>query len=140
MSNLVNNNREKWLRHGFWFIAGIIAAFAVFKIYKMVTNRITLLDVPSGYDYVIEDHFAKSDTNWATYYIYGDYVLVKKDGEEEKDDPAMIYDGIGSSKLEYKEEDTVKMCDADSCFAYPEVLISIKKFIANKFGREYTGR
>ncbi|MBQ3464681.1 hypothetical protein IJH15_00445 [Candidatus Saccharibacteria bacterium] len=139
MSNLVNNKREKWIRHGFWFIAGAFAALAIFKLYTFMNKKLDLT-IPSGYDYVIEDHFAKSDTNWATYYVYGDYVLVTKDGEEEKDEPAMIYDGIGSSKLEYNEENTVKMCDSDSCFAYPEILVSIKKFIADKFGREYTGR
>lgn len=138
MSDL-NNKGEKWVRYILWFIAGVLAAFGLFKVYCFITQKIDNT-VPTGYDYMIEDHFAKSDVNWATYYIYSDYVAVKKDGEEEKDAPALIYDGIGSSTLTEDKEETVKKCDADSCFAYPKVLITIKNYIANKFGREYTGR
>ena len=139
MSNLVNHKREKWLRYGFWFFAGVLAAFVIVKLCFFINKKIDIT-TPSGYDYVIEDHFAKNDINWATYYVYSDYVIVKNDGEEEKDNPDMVYDGIGSSKLDYSEEKTIRMCDADTCFNYPEVLTTIKSFIANKFGREYTGK
>ena len=118
----------------------MVAAVAIYFLVHTINQKAENIMVPSGYKYVIEDHYSKSGNGWATYYIYDTYVLVKKDSEENKDELPMIYDGIDASKLNYDESDTTKICDTDSCYNYPKILTTIKKLIANKFGREYTGQ
>ena len=135
-----NEKKEIWLRYGFWIIAILLAGAAIFALTKISGGGDSGLNVPSDYKFVIEDHYPKSDNTWATYYVYSNYILVKKDGESTKTEPMMIYDGIDSSKLKYDLDDTTKICDTDSCYRYPKVLTTIKKLISNKFGREYTGK
>ena len=129
--------KEKWVRYAFWFLAGVLVAIVIAILVSFLNNK-TTVRVPNGYAYAIEEHFAKNNNLWSTYYVYDNYILITKDNGE--DNPIMAYDGIGASNLSYKEGDTVRTCDEDSCFDYPKVLITIKKLIANKIGREYTGK
>ncbi|MBR2543272.1 hypothetical protein IKF03_01580 [Candidatus Saccharibacteria bacterium] len=133
-----NEKKENWLRYGFWVIAGLVAIVAIFVLVNMTGNGSSGPNVPSDYKFVVEDHYPKSDSTWATYYVYDNYILVKKDSEAAKNDPMMIYDGIDSTKLSYDENDTTKICDTDSCYRYPKVLTTIKKLISKKVPREYT--
>lgn len=137
-NNSADEKKQTFLRYGFWIVAIILAAVAIFVVVNVIGGKASE-SVPSGYKFVVEDHYAKSGNGWATYYVYDSYVLVKKDGENDKGEPPMIYD-IDTSKLSYNENDTTKICDTDSCYQYPKVLTTIKKLISNKFGREYTGQ
>lgn len=138
-NNDTDEKRERWLQYGFWIFAALIAVAAIFILIN-VTSAESGLNVPSGYKFIIEDHHPKSDNTWATYYVYDDYVLVQKDSVAAKDEPLMIYDGIDTSKLNYDENDTTKVCDADSCYHYPKALTTLKKLISKKSGREYIRR
>ena len=131
------NKKDKWLQCGFWVIAFALAVTAIVFFIGTFDHKVKE-PVPSGYKFMVEDHYAKSGTGWATYYVYDSYILVRKD-DSENARPPMIYDVTDAAKLTYDENDTVRTCDADSCYNYPKVLNTIKKLIANKFGREYTG-
>ena len=135
--DMKSERKEKWLQYTFWFFTGVLVAFIIFYLVKMLCEK-TTINIPPNYNYAIEDHYKKDEGTWSTYYVYDDYVLVTKDSNEEA--PIMAYDGIGASNLTYDESETTKTCDEDACYEYPEILDTIKKFISNKFGREYTGR
>ena len=135
--DMKSERKEKWVQYAFWFLAGVLVTFVIFFLIKMLCEK-TTITIPPNYNYAIEDHYTKNENLWSTYYVYDDYVLVTKDTNEES--PIMAYDGIGASGLVYDENDIVESCDEDSCYEYPQVLNTIKKFISNKFGREYTGR
>lgn len=129
--------KERWIQYGFWFIAGVLVAAVIFFLIKYLNEKTTIA-VPQGYNYSIEDHYTKNEALWSTYYVYSNYILVTKDGEE--DSPIIAYDGIDTSIFGYDENDTTKACDADSCYTYPRALDAIKKYLSTKYGREYIGR
>ena len=132
------DKKNKWLNYGFWIIAIALAIASILFFIGTFDHKVNE-PVPSGYRFVVEDHYAKSGVGWATYYIYDSYILVRKD-DAENTQPPLIYDVADAAKLTYDENDTVKTCDIDSCYDYPKILNTIKKLIANKFGREYTGQ
>lgn len=136
---IMTQNKESWLRYGFWVIAVALAAFAIWFFINMFNHK--LAAVPDGYKFSIEDHYAANTATWVTYYIYDTYVLVRNDDPDSNgSSPAIIYDGVDTSKLTLDENDTTKACDSDSCYEYPKVLSSVKQSIVGKAWREYTGR
>jgi len=134
-----NEKKNKFVQYGFWIIAGIAAAVAIFLLVSNMNNDSNSANVPDGYKFVVEDHYASNGQGWATYYVYDSYVIVRKDSESSKERPMMIYD-VDTASLVYKENDTTKVCDKEACYDYPKVINNIKKLISKKTGREYIGQ
>ena len=142
MTNEVNiaNKKDKLIRIGICLTAVAFIAFAVWLFSGFYNEKIAS-PVPTNYKFMITDHYTKNGKDWVTYYVYDSQILVQKDDEngEHTSDPIMAYDNVNTSELEFDESDTTKVCDTDYCYSYPNTLVALKKLIANKYWREYTG-
>lgn len=136
----VTDKKEKFIRIGICLVAVALIGFAVWLFSGFYNEKIAS-PVPTNYKFMVADHYTKSGTNWATYYVYDSQILVQKDDANgnHTDDPIMAYDNVDTSELELDESDTTRICDTDSCYSCPKALVALKQLIANKYWREYTG-
>lgn len=137
----ITYQKEKFTRIGFWLVAIILISVAAWFFSNFFNNNVASV-VPNNYKFMLVDHYTKDTDNWATYYVYDNQILVKKDSAPDAtttEYPIMAYDGVNTAELEYDESSTTRVCDSDSCYSCPKALVEVRKLIANHYGREYIG-
>ncbi len=139
-ANLISteSNQNKIVRYGFFAIAITVVAMALSLFLNLFNNKVSK-PVPDGYKFSVTDHASENTSNWATYYIYDNSIIVFKEFKDESSNisPTVIYEGLNTSDLVLDENATAKTCDSAACYNYPKVLDAIKKLLINRPSREY---
>lgn len=97
--------------------------------------------VPDGYRFSVTDNYSEGSNIRTTYYVYDDCIMVADESFESDtvNRAVMVYDGISTATLAFDAEDTTEICELGSCHSSPKVLLTIKKLISRRPGREYIG-
>lgn len=128
------------MRYSLWGLAAVCIGFLIWTFISTVNSDISS-SVPEGYKFAVTNNQNDTGTLRTIYYVYDDKILTET--ESRNDDSVnrsvLIYDGIDTSKLKYDPEDTTKVCELGVCSEKPKVILTIKKLISHKIGREYIG-
>lgn len=128
------------MRYSLWGLAAVCIGFLIWTFISTVNSDISS-SVPEGYKFAVTNNQNDTGTLRTIYYVYDDKILTET---ESRDDDSvnrsvLIYDGVDTSKLKYDPEDTTKVCELGVCSEKPKVILTIKKLISHKIGREYIG-
>ena len=96
--------------------------------------------VPEGYRFSVTDNYVEGSKNRTTYYIYDDRILVEDESfnDDSVNRVVTAYDGINTASLK-NDNDTMELCELGSCAEKLKILVTIKKLISRRVGREYIG-
>ena len=132
--------KGNWMRYTLWGVAALCISVLFFTFFSTITNEISAA-VPEGYKFSVTDHYNEGSNIRTTYYIYENKIFVEDESFESDsvNRATLIYDGVNTHDLILDENDTAELCELGVCHSAPKVLITIKKLIANKPGREYIG-
>ena len=126
------------MRYSLWALAAVCIAVLVSTFTSMMNGNISAV-VPDGYKFSVTDNYSEGSRLRTTYYVYDNKIFVEDEGFEDDavNRVVMIYDGINTQSLEYREDDVTQICEFGSCYERPKVLAVIKQLISRKIGREY---
>ena len=132
--------KGNWMRYTIWGLGVICIGILIATFVQMMNGEVSA-NVPPGYKFAVTNNYAEGSNIRTTYYVYDDRILVEDESfEKDKVNRALkVYDGINTSNLALKEDETAEICELGSCSSYPKVLSSIKKLLSGKVGREYIG-
>ena len=130
--------KESWKRYILWEIVATLLIVSAIIWIRSIKQEFSS-EMPEGYRFAVMDERSEEKGLMTTYYVYDNKIIMKQvglsEGVEEK--PAMIYDGIDTSSLEYNERELEKTCTHKKCYKIPKVVNAIERVLVNKVGREY---
>ncbi|MBR2994149.1 hypothetical protein IKF43_02025 [Candidatus Saccharibacteria bacterium] len=132
--------KGNWMRYTLWTTAAICITLLISTFFGMLNGEISAV-VPDGYRFSVTDNYSEGSNIRTTYYVYDDCIMVADESFESDtvNRAVMVYDGISTATLAFDAEDTTEICELGSCHSSPKVLLTIKKLISRRPGREYIG-
>ena len=132
--------KGNWMRYTLWGLAAICITLLLTTFFGAMNGEISAA-VPEGYKFAVTDNYAEGSNIRTTYYVYDDCIMVEDESFESNmvNRVVMVYDGINTSTLALNSEDTTEICELGSCHSAPKVLMTVKKLISRRPGREYIG-
>lgn len=96
--------------------------------------------VPEGYRFSVTDNYIEGSNIRTRYYVYDDKIIVEDEStvDSKVNRSLLIYDNVSTTGLQY-DDDTIELCELGACREKPKVLVTIKRLISRKIGREYIG-
>lgn len=132
--------KGNWMRYTLWGTAAICIALLLSTFFGMMNGEISAA-VPEGYKFSVTDNYSEGSNLRTTYYVYDNCIMVEDESfsSDSVNRTVMIYDGINTATLSSDVEDTTEICELGSCHPSPKILLTIKKLISRRPGREYIG-
>ena len=132
--------KGNWLRYTLWSLAAICIGVLIYFFINTLRDT-TSTNVPDGYNFSVIDSHGSDDQIRTIYYVYGDKILVADESPSDNsvNRTILIYENINTADLSYKPDDMTEVCESGICYKRPKVINKIRKLLAGKIGREYTG-
>lgn len=132
--------KGNWMRYTLWGLGAICIAILFSTFFNMMNGKISAA-VPEGYKFAVTDNYTEGSNIRTTYYVYDNKILVEDESftNDSVDRCVMVYDGISTTDLSLKDDETIEICELGSCHSSPSVLATVRQLISRHPGREYIG-
>lgn len=141
IANISNVAYKKgnWMRYSLWALAAICIVTLIYTFISMINGEVSAT-VPEGYRFSVTDNYIEGSNIRTRYYVYDDKIIVEDEStvDSKVNRSLLIYDNVSTTGLQY-DDDTIKLCELGACREKPKVLVTIKRLISRKIGREYIG-
>lgn len=141
IANISNVAYKKgnWMRYSLWALAGICIVTLIYTFISMMNGEVSAT-VPEGYRFSVTDNYIEGSNIRTRYYVYDDKIIVEDEStvDSKVNRSLLIYDNVSTTGLQY-DDDTIELCELGACREKPKVLVTIKRLISRKIGREYIG-
>lgn len=141
IANISNVAYKKgnWMRYSLWALAGICIVTLIYTFISMINGEVSAT-VPEGYRFSVTDNYIEGSNIRTRYYVYDDKIIVEDEStvDSKVNRSLLIYDNVSTTGLQY-DDDTIELCELGACREKPKVLVTIKRLISRKIGREYIG-
>ena len=141
IANISNVAYKKgnWMRYSLWALAGICIVTLIYTFSSMINGEVSAT-VPEGYRFSVTDNYIEGSNIRTRYYVYDDKIIVEDEStvDSKVNRSLLIYDNVSTTGLQY-DDDTIELCELGACREKPKVLVTIKRLISRKIGREYIG-
>lgn len=127
------------MRYSLWALAGICIVTLIYTFISMINGEVSAT-VPEGYRFSVTDNYIEGSNIRTRYYVYDDKIIVEDEStvDSKVNRSLLIYDNVSTTGLQY-DDDTIELCELGACREKPKVLVTIKRLISRKIGREYIG-
>ncbi|MBQ2672999.1 hypothetical protein IJH26_01530 [Candidatus Saccharibacteria bacterium] len=131
--------KGNWMRYTLWGVAVVCIGVLIYSFITAMSGNVSA-SVPEGYRFSVTDNYVEGSKNRTTYYIYDDRILVEDESfnDDSVNRVVTAYDGINTASLK-NDNDTMELCELGSCAEKLKILVTIKKLISRRVGREYIG-
>lgn len=141
IANISNVAYKKgnWMRYSLWALAGICIVTLIYTFISTINGEVSAT-VPEGYRFSVTDNYIEGSNIRTRYYVYDDKIIVEDEStvDSKVNRSLLIYDNVSTTGLQY-DDDTIELCELGACREKPKVLVTIKRLISRKIGREYIG-
>ncbi len=141
IANISNVAYKKgnWMRYSLWALAAICIVTLIYTFISMINGEVSAT-VPEGYRFSVTDNYIEGSNIRTRYYVYDDKIIVEDEStvDSKVNRSLLIYDNVSTTGLQY-DDDTIELCELGACREKPKVLVTIKRLISRKIGREYIG-
>ncbi len=127
------------MRYSLWALAAICIVTLIYTFISMINGEVSAT-VPEGYRFSVTDNYIEGSNIRTRYYVYDDKIIVEDEStvDSKVNRSLLIYDNVSTTGLQY-DDDTIELCELGACREKPKVLVTIKRLISRKIGREYIG-
>lgn len=141
IANISNVAYKKgnWMRYSLWALAAICIVTLIYTFISTINGEVSAT-VPEGYRFSVTDNYIEGSNIRTRYYVYDDKIIVEDEStvDSKVNRSLLIYDNVSTTGLQY-DDDTIELCELGACREKPKVLVTIKRLISRKIGREYIG-